>query len=253
MVGQPISRINEVLQAAEAAVDATTLERSEPDEKTRDLIGHIASIRAMLAVSQNMVEAILTQSRRALEYLHHDNLPVRTTARWTLGYAYQLQGDRAAAGRTYIETTPISLASGNIMMTIAMTTSLGQVQELENQLHLAVENYRRVLQLAGDPPLPAACEEHLGLAQIYYQWNDLDSAQLHGQRSIQLAKQMENVDTPAACWVILGLVKLARGHTTGATSLILKSRAIHAPACLCAADACGGCSPGAYLANPGRL
>ena len=142
MTGQPISSVEEKLQAAEAA-----LQEAEPDDKTRDLVGHIAAIRAMLAIPANQVETIITQSRRALEYLHPDNLPVRTTTTWTLGYAYQLQGDRAAASQAYTEAISISQASGNIMITLAATTSLGQVQEAENQLYLAAESYRHVLQL----------------------------------------------------------------------------------------------------------
>ena len=86
MTGQPISNVEEKLQAAEAA-----LQETEPDDKIRDLAGHIAAIRAMLAVPQNQVETIIAQSRRALEYLHPSNLPVRATAHWTLGFAYQLQ------------------------------------------------------------------------------------------------------------------------------------------------------------------
>lgn len=38
------------------------------------LVGHIAAIRATLAVGQHQVETIIAQSRRALEYLHPDNL-----------------------------------------------------------------------------------------------------------------------------------------------------------------------------------
>jgi LuxR family transcriptional regulator, maltose regulon positive regulatory protein len=56
-----------------------------------------------LGVIQNEVETIITWSRRALEYLRPDNLPVRTAATWTLGYAHQLQGDRAAASQAYSE------------------------------------------------------------------------------------------------------------------------------------------------------
>src|SRR6266568_2148640 len=124
MSGQPISSVEEKLQAAEAA-----LQEAEPDDKTRDLVGHIAAIRAMLAVPANQVETIIAQSRRALEYLHPNNLPVRATAHWTLGYAYQLQGDRAAARGAYTDVISLSQASGNIMVTIAATTCLGQVQE----------------------------------------------------------------------------------------------------------------------------
>ncbi len=218
MGGQQINRVKEMLQAAEAALAIATM-----DESTRDLIGQIASIRAMLAIPENQVETMVTQSHRALEYLHPDNLPLRTTATWTLGYAYQLQGDRAAAVRAYTETIPISQASGNTMITIGAATSLGQVRESENQLNLAAEAYRSALQWAGDPPLPAACEAHLGLARIFYQWNDLETAQQHAQQSLELAQQMENVDTPAVSWVILGLLKLARGDADGATVLLSKA------------------------------
>ena len=155
---------------------------------------------------------MLFQSRRALDLLSPDNLPTRATTTWTLGYAYQLQGDRAAAERAYNDAISISQASGNIMVTIAATTCLGQVQESENQLYLAAESYRLVFQLAGDPPQPGACEAYLGLARVFYQWNDLDNAQRYGQQSLQLAQQMENVSTPAACEVLLARLKLAQGE-----------------------------------------
>ena len=74
------------------------------------------------------------------------------------------------------------------------TISLGQIQELENQLYLAAETYRRVLQLAGDHPQPIASEAHLGLARIFYEWNDLDAAEQHGQQSLQLARQYDQRD-----------------------------------------------------------
>ena len=170
-----------------------------------------------------MEKPCIAQSRRALEYLHPNNLPVRATTNWTLGYAYQVQGDRAAASKAYTEVIAISQASGNIMVTIAATTCLGQVQETENQLYLAAESYRSVLQLAGDPPWPATCEAYLGLARVCYQWNDLDAAEQHEQQSFQLAMRMETVDTPAACWVLLARLKLARGDVASAIALLAKA------------------------------
>ena len=218
MTGQPASQVEEKLHAAEAA-----LQNAAPDDQTRDLVGYIAAIRAMLAIPQNQVATILAQSRRALELLHPANLAVRTTTTWTLGYAYQLQGDRAAARQAYTAAIAISQASGNIMVTIAATTSLGQVQEADNQLYLAAESYRRVLLLAGDPPGPAACEAYLGLARISYQWNDLAAAEQHGQQSFHLARQMGNIDTPAACGVLLARLRLAQGDLAGATTLVAQA------------------------------
>jgi LuxR family maltose regulon positive regulatory protein len=218
MRGQQIRRVEEMLQAADVALQAAT-----PDDTTRDLIGQVAAIRAMLAVPPNQVETILTQSRRALEYLHPENLPLRATATWTLGYAYQLQGDRAAASQAYTAVISSSQASGNIMVAIAATTCLGQIQEAETQLYLAAESYRRILQLVGDPPWTAGGEAYLGLARIYYQWNDLAAAEQHGQLSFQLAQQMENIDTPAACGVFLARLKLVQGDVAGATVLLAQA------------------------------
>ncbi len=138
--------VEQKLQAAEAA-----LQGAEPDDRTTDLVGRIASMRATLAVIQHDVETIIAQSRRALEYLHPDNLPVRTATTWTLGYAYQLQGDRAAASQAFTEVITASQSSGNSIYTIAATLGLGQLQEADNQLSLAARTYRRVLQLAGEP------------------------------------------------------------------------------------------------------
>ena len=70
--------VEEKLQAAEAAL-AAALQGAEPDGKTRDLIGQIAAARATLAFTRYQPEAIITQSRRALEYLHPDNLPFRAS------------------------------------------------------------------------------------------------------------------------------------------------------------------------------
>ncbi len=216
LVVSQMTGVEQKLQAAEAA-----LQGKEPDEKARDLIGHIAAIRATLAVTQNDVETIIAQSRRALEYLHPENLPVRTATTWTLGCAYELQGNRAAAGRAYTEAIAISEEIGHLIITIMATIGLGNMQRAENQLHLAAQTYLRVLQLAGDPPLPVACEAHLGLAHIFYEWNDVDAAQMHGQQSGQLARQFESVvDRFVACEVFLARVKLAQRDAAGATAVL---------------------------------
>jgi LuxR family maltose regulon positive regulatory protein len=209
------SSIEEKLHAAESALAGV-----EPDDKSQDLVGQIAALRGMMAVSQQQIEIIIDQASRALALLHPDNLPVRTAATWTLGFAYEIQGKRAAASRAYAEVVANSQASGNFMFTIAATTSLGNIQQGENQFHLAAETHRSALKLAGDPPLPFACASMLGLAQILYEWNDLDAAQKHGELSAQLGTQIEAVDMPATSGVFLARLNLAQGDASGAAALL---------------------------------
>lgn len=210
-----LSSVEQKLQAAEQALHGAV-----QDEKTRDLIGHIASIRATLAVSKHQADPIIAESRRALEYLHPDNLPVRAAAAWTLGYAYQLQGERGLAGAAYNDALSVSKRIGHIMITMMATLGQGNIQEAENQLPAAAGSYLQVLEWAGDPPLPAACEAHLGLARIYYEWNKWDTAMLHAQQSILLAEQFEDSDRGVAGKVLLARLKLARGEVSEAAAIL---------------------------------
>ncbi|MAT99270.1 MAG: LuxR family transcriptional regulator [Anaerolineaceae bacterium] len=210
--------VEKTLQAAEAA-----LRDARPDDKTRDLIGRIAAIRATAAANRNEVDTIISQSHRALEYLHPDNLAFRTSTAWKLGFAYQLQGDRAAARKAYNEVIAIGQASGNTVFTLLATIGLGHLQEVDNQLHQAAETYRRVLQQLGERPLPFACEAHLGLARVNYEWNDLAAAQQHAEQSIELARQVENNDRFIASETFLARVKLAEGGVAEATTILTKA------------------------------
>lgn len=206
-----LNGVEEKLQAAEAALQGV-----EPDAQTRNLIGHIAAIRALVAAVENQVEAIITQSQRALEYLHPDNLAVRTATIWKLGIAYQLQGERTAASRAYSEAIAVSQASGNTIINLSATVGLGMVQETENQLFQATRTYQQVLHLVADQPLPAACEAHLGLARICYEWNNLEAAEQHTHQGLQLAQQIHNDDRLVIGAVLQAHLQLARGDADGA-------------------------------------
>lgn len=212
------STIEQKLQAAEAA-----LQNVEPNDKNRDLVGRIAATRAMLALSQGQIETIITQSHRALRYLNPDNLSFRTSTIFKLGYAYQFQGNRIEARKAYDEVISISQKSGNIINEIMASIGLGNVQEADNQLALAEQTYQRVLQMTVDLPFPFVIEAYLGLARIFYQWNNLDAAEQYLQQSVRLAPQLENTDRPVACDVFLAHLKLARGDVAGAIAILARA------------------------------
>jgi LuxR family maltose regulon positive regulatory protein len=219
LVNGQTTGVEEKLDAAEAALQDT-----EADDKTRNLIGRIATARAVLALTRYQIETIITQSRRALSYLHPNNLFNRANANWTLGVAYFFRGERAAARRAYTEAIAISQASGDIFTTILATIGLGNIQQAENQLYLAAETYRRVLELAGEQPLQIIYDAHLGLAQVLYEWNDLSGAEQHGRQSLHLARQYDRViDRFIVCEVFLARLKLALGDVASAAALLAQA------------------------------
>ena len=209
----------EKLRAAESALHGVEL-----DEKQRDLVGRVAAVRATLAIGRSDVEAIITQSRRALEYLDPANLAFRTSTTWKMGIAYQLQGDRAAACRAFAEAVSASRASGNTVFTLMALAGMGNMQESGNDLRLAAQTYRSVLDLAGDLPFPyAAFAANLGLARIYYEWNDLDASRGHWQQAVQLARQIEASDRPVVCELFHARLKLGQGDVAEAAAILAKA------------------------------
>jgi LuxR family maltose regulon positive regulatory protein len=76
--------------------------------------------------------------------------------------------------------------------------------------------------LIGEPPGPVACEAHVGLARISYQWNDLDAAQQHGQQSVQLARQID-IASVVSSELFLAHLQLAQGNVTGATASLAQT------------------------------
>ncbi|HEX7557052.1 MAG TPA: hypothetical protein VF338_10545, partial [Leptolinea sp.] len=214
--GDPLA-VEPKLLAAEAG-----LQGKEANEKNRDLEGQIAGLRVLVASSQNQIETIMIQSRRAFELLSPDNLPVRTAINFSLGYVYLFQGDRAAASRAFTEVLSAGQASGNLMFTIAAAVSLGSIQEAENQVHQAAETYRHILQMVGDPMHMAAGEAYYGLARIFYEWNDLDAAERNCQQAAQLALQIECM-SPIPYALLNARLKLARGDAAGAADIIARA------------------------------
>jgi len=223
IIGQPMG-VEEKLQAIETALASTARPGADLGDTTRDLIGRIAAARANLAQLQGQIEIVLVQGRRALEYLNPDNLVDRSMAIRSMGFAYYLQGDMNEAGRAYAEALSLGLASGDIINILLASIRLGQIQEQENQLHLAAETYRRVLQRIDEYSPPNATLAYLGLARICYEWNDLNAAEQYGEQSLQSARQYDQViDRLILSELFQARLKLARGDAAGAASILAQA------------------------------
>jgi LuxR family transcriptional regulator, maltose regulon positive regulatory protein len=219
LVAGQTTGVEERLQAAENA-----LQRVELDEKSRDLIGQIACARATLALTRYDPETMLIQAHRAMEYLSPDDLPFRFTASWAMASAYLFQGNRAAAAPACMEGMALSEKSGDTFSIILAASNLGELQELENQLYQASETYKRVLTLFGDHPQPNAAESCLGLARIYYEWNDLETAGQYARQSLVLARQYDRmIDRFVISEALLARLKSACGDADGAMAQLAQT------------------------------
>ena len=184
--------------------------------------GELSAVRAWEAVALCDPVAIEREATLALEWLPRDQLAVRITAQCALGVAHQFSGDRVAAQRVYGEVVPMAESCGNRMVTIVACIALGHLQEDDNHLHLAARTYGRALQVLGDQPHLVACEVHLGLARIHYQWNDLDAAAMHAEKSSRLAALLE-CDSALGADALRAQILLSRAETSAALTLLTQA------------------------------
>jgi LuxR family maltose regulon positive regulatory protein len=215
-----LAEVEAKLQGAEAALRNQAL-----DADGRNLVGHIAAIRGFLAATQHDAETIIAQSQIALEYLHPDNLPVRTATAWKLGIAYHLRGERSAAVTAYEEAISAAERSGNLIVNVSARAGLGQVQEANLDFQAAEATYRAILDRVGGAFQPAAGEAHLGLARIRYERNELTEARRHAKQSLRVAEMMQNADNPVACRIFLARLALAEGDADAAVALAAEADA----------------------------
>lgn len=217
------TKVEEKLQATETAL-AAALADTEMNDHTRDLIGKIAAIRSNMALTQRHAEIMHIQASRALEYLHPSNLAYRSSATRDMGFAYALQGNRSAASRTFAKALSIAEASGDMVEPLLATIGLAEIQELENQLSQAADNYERILPQIREFSLLNTGAVYLGLARIYYEWNRLDTAEQYGQQSLQLAQQYSQlIHRFIMCRVFLSRLKLAQGDASAAATLLAEA------------------------------
>ena len=184
--------------------------------------GELNAVRAWEAVARGDALTIAREAALALEWLPQDNLAVRTAAHCALGVGHQFSGDRLAAKQVYGEVVAMADACGNRMMAVVASIALGHLQEDDNHLHLAARTYGRALQKLGDQPHGVACEVHLGLARIQYQWNDLVAAAAHAEKSSRLAAVLE-CDAGLGADVLLAQILLTRAETDAALKLLTKA------------------------------
>ncbi len=216
--------VEEKLQASEAALALKIPPNTEMDEWSRNLVGKIAVARAMLAATLYQADTSLVYANRAMEYLHPNNIAYRSSATQLIGFAHYIRGDMDAAERAYTESLSLALAAGDHDGVLLATTRLGQVHESRNQLHQASEKYQRALQLIGDDLIPFATVVYLGLARIYFEWNDLDTAEKYGELSYQLGLLNEQViDRLILSQLFMSGLKLTRGDLVGATSFLAQA------------------------------
>ncbi len=152
------------------------------DDAFRRLPAEIAMYRAGLALVRGDVAATLTHAQRALDLAGPDHHLGRGAAESLIGLAHWRTGNLEAAHRWYSDGMATLGRSGRRWDGVAGAITLADLRVAQGRLRDAMSCYDRGLQLATEAPaavLRGAADIHVGMAELFRERNDLDSARRH--------------------------------------------------------------------------
>ena len=148
-----------------------------------------AAICAYIALRRGDVASTIKLAQQALEGLPVEEKFLRATVALDLGIAYSYEGNPAAAENALEEAIMHSWDADLTNLIIVATSTLGHVQDTQGMLHIALETHRKAIAISyekGSQAIPIAGNAHVGIAEVLYEWNDLDGALHHASEGIKL-------------------------------------------------------------------
>jgi LuxR family maltose regulon positive regulatory protein len=215
--------------AAEASLRyAERCVRGNPTtDEARTILGRAAVIRAAIARSSGDLERCVAMGRRALELLPETESTARAAARTNAALAYQVSGNVAPANERALEEVTASFhASGAQVMLLRSIDFLARLRMLQGRLRAAAATYEESAQVAsgrdGLQDTVNSAAYYVGLGDIHREWNDLDSAESHLRRGIDMFTGTLSVDADVVTHGYLSLARLeqARGRHADAQATL---------------------------------
>jgi ATP/maltotriose-dependent transcriptional regulator MalT len=180
-------------------------------------LGEVFALRALAARQRGERLQSLTWARQALASLSTEDLPWRSVSLNVVGTEELLSGRLDAGRKAILESHALSEAVGNPYGTRATTNMLAGVYVEQGELHRAAVCYRQVLAEAREQEdRDDIGHAQLGLAQLFYEWNELEAAQQAAQEAFDLGQQLADEEFRTQAILVLARVEHARGESTSA-------------------------------------
>jgi LuxR family maltose regulon positive regulatory protein len=212
------------LQDAERWLDTPTDKMVIVDqEQFRSLPASIATARAYRSLALGDVPGAVKYARQALDLTPEDDQTRHNQATSLLGLAQYTSGDLQAAERSLAYFHANLRKTGEIPTMIGITFLLANIRVALGRLHEAESIYQQSLHLAtdqGEPMVLGTSDLYRGLAELYIERGDLETAAQHLLTSQKLGEQTSTTDWPHRLYVSQARLKEARGDLDGALALL---------------------------------
>ncbi len=212
---------------AEVAVAAMDTTSAENQHVWRRLTGRIACDRAVLSSMRGDADATFAYVQTMQERLPKDDSLRWGGAAITIGHAWRLKGNLAAADEAYAEAFRISNAEGSPFLAALAIDMRTLVANARGELRLAANLSRQIIAMAesrGEAARSLAGNARTNLGWRLYEWNDLDGAEGSFHKALALGEQWGDVEDQVEGHLWLTLVYQARGEHGAARDSLQRAR-----------------------------
>jgi len=185
-----------------------------------------AAIRAYLALYQGDFSSAWELSRLAWEQIPEDDRFMRGILSLIFGFSLLAKGDIDAGTKYLSDIARASRDVDNVMVEIITLCHLARLRMRAGDLTAAHDLYQRAIEEAIDEKghhLPIAGEAFLGLAEVWFQWNDLEKAEECILKYIQLTEAWNPV-VALEGFLALARVRQAQSRGVEVRPLVEKAR-----------------------------
>jgi len=161
-------------------------------------------VRARIAAFRGNKQALILCSEEVLQALPETAFSLRAEMLLNMGCAYLEGGYIAQAQSTLMKVLQLSRTAQQQRAEIFAAYFLGKVSQAQGRLQQAFMQYQESLRMYSDVPIAGVL--HVGIAEIDYERNDLDSAKRHLQAALHAGEQGGEIKPLVYANIALGLL-----------------------------------------------
>ena len=218
-----VEAAEQLLDAAERASAGAADELFEPTaDRAGSLLANIpagiALLRSYLAALRGNAESTAAFASQTLAELSEGERMLCSIAQLNLDIAEWLRGRLTDAERAFVSGIAGWQAASQYTVAAWGCYHLVQVQRAQGRLDAAARTCQQALDAITAParsPLPTAGPAYVGLGEVAYQRNELDTAFQHVSEGIALCRQFADLRALAAGLATLAWVRQASGDPAG--------------------------------------
>jgi LuxR family transcriptional regulator, maltose regulon positive regulatory protein len=202
---------------------AETAAGAEATPVETELLAEVAAIRAGIALNRGDFGATRASAEQALAALPERSQRLRGEVMLHLGLAQSWSLNPAAAVQAYAEAGRLALVAGDLHTALLALFNQGSQHFMQGRLQQAAATYRNALQIAaeqGAARIPITSALHRGLAELHYEWNELESAATHLQEALERGERGGLPRVMVLNDLALARLCFARGESAAALSAI---------------------------------